>query len=229
MKKILLPVAALTMIIGATLLNSCTKDDTTAPVITLNGSGATLTLDLGDTYTEAATASDDKDGDITSSIVKTGTVNTSQVGEYVIKYNVTDAAGNSAQEVTRTVKVRSDRLAGTYAISNVVSGGPGVGTWTYTVTVTQSSTDYNKLNISNFSGWGAAVTVYILVSGANITVPSQHPTGVPAGSEGTAEGTSGTYSVTGASTSLCKINTLNYNWSYDTSGIDNCSETWTKQ
>lgn len=229
MKRILLSVAALAFIFGVTL-TSCTKDDITSPVISLDGS-ATVTLDLGDTYTDAgATANDDKDGDLTTSIVTTGvtSVNTNQVGTYTIKYNVTDAAGNSATELTRTVIVRSDRLAGTYTVSCVISSGPGAPGWDGTVTVTQSSTDYNKLIIANFSGWGAAVSGYILVSGSNITVPSQHPTGVPAGSEGTAAGTSGTYSVTGASISLCKVSTLNYSWTYDTGGVDVCTETWTK-
>ncbi|HNW98050.1 MAG TPA: DUF5011 domain-containing protein [Bacteroidales bacterium] len=222
MKKILLSVAALAFVFGVTL-TSCTKDDVTAPVITLTGA-ATITLDLGDTYTDlGATATDAEDGDLTTSIVPTSTVNTSQVGMYTVKYNVTDAAGNAADEVTRTVYVRADKLVGTYNVSCVISSGPGAPGWDGTVTVTASSTDYNKLVIHNFAGWGDPVVATITVSGANITVPSQHPTGVPSGSEGTAAGTTGTYNGT-----TFKINTLNYTWTYDTGGIDVCAETWTK-
>jgi hypothetical protein len=83
--------------------------DTEAPVITLNGS-STLDLELGDTYTElGATATDNVDGDLTSSIVVGGdVVNTSLVGSYTVTYNVSDAAGNAATEVTRTVNVNAD-------------------------------------------------------------------------------------------------------------------------
>jgi|GEM_PF-1275644 len=81
--------------------------DTTAPVITLIGS-ATLTITEGDTYTdEGATANDIVDGDITTDIVKTGEVDTTTAGTYYITYNVSDAAGNPAEEVIRTVTVEA--------------------------------------------------------------------------------------------------------------------------
>ncbi|MBT8246026.1 MAG: DUF5011 domain-containing protein [Winogradskyella sp.] len=84
--------------------------DTEAPVITLNGSSA-ITLDLGDTYTEqGATATDNVDGDLTSSIVTTGTVNINVAGTYVVIYSVSDAAGNNAS-ATRTVTVNPDTTA----------------------------------------------------------------------------------------------------------------------
>ena len=79
--------------------------DTTNPVITLNGSNPT-NVNVGETYTELATASDNNDGNITSDIVITGSVNTSVSGSYTLTYNVKDAADNSATEVTRTVVVK---------------------------------------------------------------------------------------------------------------------------
>ncbi|WP_345278251.1 immunoglobulin-like domain-containing protein, partial [Litoribaculum gwangyangense] len=55
-----------------------------------------------------ATASDNKDGDITANIVIGGDiVNTNIPGSYIITYNVSDAAGNAATQVTRTVNVTS--------------------------------------------------------------------------------------------------------------------------
>ena len=54
--------------------------DTTAPVITLTGS-ASVTLNIGDSFTDSgATASDNIDGNLTSSITSSGTVDTSVVG-----------------------------------------------------------------------------------------------------------------------------------------------------
>ena len=78
--------------------------DTTPPVITLNGS-STIQLTVGDSWTDpGATATDETDGDITSSITVNGTVDTSTVGTYTLIYNVADAASNTAS-VTRTVVV----------------------------------------------------------------------------------------------------------------------------
>lgn len=80
------------------------KADTTLPVITINGNNP-LTLKVGETYTElGAKATDNKDGDITSKILITGTVNTAVAGTYTITYTVSDAAGNTAT-ASRTVKV----------------------------------------------------------------------------------------------------------------------------
>ena len=79
-------------------------EDTTPPVITLNGD-AVVTIECGTgTYTElGATASDLVDGTVTVAI--TGSVDATMAGSYVIAYNATDAAGNAAEEVTRTVNV----------------------------------------------------------------------------------------------------------------------------
>ena len=60
-------------------------------------------------YTDAgATATDNYDGDLTSSIVTVNSVDTSVVGSYTVTYNVSDAAGNAATQVTRTVNVTAD-------------------------------------------------------------------------------------------------------------------------
>ena len=82
--------------------------DTTAPVITLIGD-STINLNLGDNYNEqGATATDDLDGDITANITIAGDiVDTNTAGTYVVTYNVTDAAGNNAAQVSRTVNVIS--------------------------------------------------------------------------------------------------------------------------
>jgi hypothetical protein len=79
--------------------------DVTPPVISLLGS-TPVSIELGSTYTDAgATALDNIDGDITGSIVPTSTVNTAAVGSYTVTYNVSDAAGNAATPVVRTVNV----------------------------------------------------------------------------------------------------------------------------
>jgi len=90
---------------AAEVTRTVTVVDTTVPVITLLGEDP-ITIEVGDTYTDAgATATDNFDGDITSSIVTVSTVNTAIVGVYSVTYNVTDTNGNAAAEVTRTVTV----------------------------------------------------------------------------------------------------------------------------
>ena len=87
--------------------------DTTEPLIILLGEEA-VELVVGDTYTdEGATASDPPSPsatdeqviDLTDQIVVNNPVDTNIVGKYNVTYNVIDAAGNPASEVTRFVTV----------------------------------------------------------------------------------------------------------------------------
>ncbi|MDA9985253.1 DUF5011 domain-containing protein, partial [Flavobacteriaceae bacterium] len=81
--------------------------DTTPPVITLNGP-STLLITMGDNWTDpGATASDNVDGDLTSSITSSGTVDTSTTGSYTLIYSVSDTVGNTSS-VIRTVIVSLD-------------------------------------------------------------------------------------------------------------------------
>ncbi|MDD5699946.1 MAG: DUF5011 domain-containing protein [Candidatus Nanoarchaeia archaeon] len=88
-----------------------------APVISLIGANP-VTITKGGTYTEfGATAADVEDGNLTASIIISGSVNTNAVGTYFITYSVTDSAGNAVSAV-RTVKV--------VASSGGDSGAPSV-------------------------------------------------------------------------------------------------------
>jgi prepilin-type N-terminal cleavage/methylation domain-containing protein len=76
--------------------------DNLAPVITMSGDNPII-LNQFVTYTDfGATATDNIDGDLTTSIISTGNVNTSMIGESTITYRVTDSAGNVATAI-RTV------------------------------------------------------------------------------------------------------------------------------
>ena len=79
--------------------------DTTVPEITLNGE-ATVQVEAKGTYVDAGvSAMDSYDGDLTGSVVTTGTVEVNSVGTYVLSYNVSDSSGNIAIEVRRIVTV----------------------------------------------------------------------------------------------------------------------------
>ena len=75
-------------------------------MITLTGDNP-QTIEFGEGYTELnATATDRVDGDLTGSIViDSSAVNINRVGDYSVTYDVTDTAGNAAEQKTRTVRV----------------------------------------------------------------------------------------------------------------------------
>jgi len=94
----------------ATITRTVHVVDEEKPVITLNGS-ATVTIEYGYGYNDAgAKAQDNYDGDLTSKIQVVSNVNPDKIGTYTVTYNVTDANGNVAQTVTRTVKVTAASL-----------------------------------------------------------------------------------------------------------------------
>ena len=104
------------------LLGGCggsSNNDVTAPVISLEGA-ASVSLEAGTAYTDAgATATDNIDGSITSSIVTVNPVDIDTVGTYTVTYNVSDAAGNAATAVTRSVEVVEPVLTGYFTDSAV--------------------------------------------------------------------------------------------------------------
>lgn len=85
--------------------------DHTAPIIKLNGSSV-VSVSTNEAYTEqGATATDNKDGDLTNKITKEGNVDTSKDGEYTITYSVADNNGNKST-IKRTVFVGESKATG---------------------------------------------------------------------------------------------------------------------
>ena len=79
--------------------------DTVAPVITLIGS-ENMQVDKNSRFVDPyVTAIDDVDGDITSKVNTTGSVNTSKVGTYELVYTVHDKARNKATKIRKVVVV----------------------------------------------------------------------------------------------------------------------------
>ncbi|WP_420571380.1 S8 family serine peptidase [Kordia sp.] len=155
--------------------------DTEAPVITLNGA-ATITLTVGDSFTDpGATATDNVDGNLTSSIVVTGSVNTAVEGTYTLNYNVSDAAGNAATQVSRTVNVNA---ASTGSCAGQVSSFPysegfenTLGAWTQSTaddinwTVDASGTPSNNTGPS--SATEGSYYIFVEASGNGTGYPNK--------------------------------------------------------
>jgi M6 family metalloprotease-like protein len=79
--------------------------DAVPPVITVLG-GDPLTHEAATPYTDpGATASDDRDGDLTGAIAVANPVDPSVPASYLVTYDVSDSAGNAAAQATRTVNV----------------------------------------------------------------------------------------------------------------------------
>ncbi len=104
-KPALLLISLISLLFLLFIQESCKKKDkdTTKPEITITGSNPVTTC-VGVPYVDAgATATDDKDGDITSQIKVTISVDTSQEGSGTVNYEVSDAAGNKATAVRQVI------------------------------------------------------------------------------------------------------------------------------
>ena len=116
--------------------------DTTVPIITLTGD-ASVTIEVGSTYTDAgATATDNYDGDITEDIVTVNNVDTDVVGAYTVTYNVSDSSSNAATEVTRTVNV----------VDTTVPVITRLGEATVTIEVGTTYSDAGATALDNYDG-----------------------------------------------------------------------------
>lgn len=105
-------------LIGLIALSSCQPKDDVAPIITLTGD-TLVNHPLNQAYTDAgATAQDETDGNISSSIFVNNPVDVNRIGEYLITYSVVDQGGNEALEKHRRVKVynQAEDFEGKYSI-----------------------------------------------------------------------------------------------------------------
>ena len=126
--------------------------DTLPPVITLTGS-ASVTIEAGADYADAgATAYDTLDGAITVEVENK--VNAQVPGSYLVSFTATDAAGNAAVEVTRTVIVEETNILPLVitSISTAANGDVSL-TWNSREGQTYAILAKNNLNESDISLW----------------------------------------------------------------------------
>ena len=169
--------------------------DNVAPVITLLGT-TPVTLEQGTIYTDAgATALDNVDGTITANIITVNPVDTNTVGQYTVTYNVSDAAGNAATEVTRTVNVTVptpptdpdwlEKDGNTYSVgSSSVEVDPALGV---VVVVTADKVTFTKTDTS-----GNEIYIDMLSDGTIKTGYRQGGVDVPTATTAFAPGTKAT-------------------------------------
>jgi trimeric autotransporter adhesin len=145
---------------------SVTVEDTTPPVITLLGDNP-LTLLMNSTYTEpGSTVTDAVDTGLTTTV--TGTVDTSDVGSFILSYDVTDTAGNVATTVTRTVNVE---VVEPTNVSFTVSGKHLNFIWDSSDALDHWRILHNPDGVSGFSAIASASNIIASATGYNLEIP----------------------------------------------------------
>lgn len=93
-------------------------NDTIAPVIALKGDNL-MNVSKNCVFVDpGAVAVDNVDGNISSKIIITGTVNTAIASAYVLCYNVSDNAGNAAITKTRIINVTNSTVVMTKLVKH---------------------------------------------------------------------------------------------------------------
>ncbi len=207
------------MIAGVLSFSSCKKDDTTAPVITVAGGNA-QSLSLNATWSNpTATATDDVDGDLSTSITVAGdVVNPNLAGVYNVTYTVADAAGNTATEtVAVTVANDASFLAGTYAADDTCQQS-----WVspYSMSWTASTTVNNAIVINNLSNFGTSYNINANRVGNTLTFPTPQTIG------GLGSFNSGNSTFTSSGTTVS--GTITWQWTDASSATEVCTTTMSK-
>jgi hypothetical protein len=134
--------------------------DTTAPVITLS-ENSTVTHEANTTYTDAgATATDGVDGSVTVST--SGTVDVNTLGAYTLTYSASDAAGNAATSVTRTVTVEDTTPP---IITSLTPKSGAIGS-----EVTITGTNFNPNASGNIVYFGGVIATVTSASSSQLIV-----------------------------------------------------------
>lgn len=80
---------------------------------------------IGNTYEEPGyNAIDNCDGDITDKVIVEGSVNTSKVGTYEIKYSVTDSSGNKTEKIRKVNVLDRNKVSNDKIIYLTFDDGP---------------------------------------------------------------------------------------------------------
>jgi GH35 family endo-1,4-beta-xylanase len=119
--------------------------DTKAPVITLSG-GSPVTMERGTAYVEPGfTATDAQEGNLTSQVTVTGSVNTAAEGTYTLTYKVSDSLGNKSSK-TRKVTVVYTRTADVIGLIGDVNNDGLIEGWDVTLIYYLNTWGEQKLN-----------------------------------------------------------------------------------
>jgi hypothetical protein len=205
--------AVFAIAIAGLIASGCKKSDGASPEITLAGD-MNMTVYKGQTYTDPGyTATDDKDGDITSKVSVSGTVGT-EIGNYTITYSVSDEAGNFTSKYRYVaVKYGNTYLAGTYTVTETSPFGSN----TYGASVTASTSNSSDFVFGSLSAPDPIVVSASIGSSTGINFVSAAQGGPVTNYSGSISETSGVVKLT-----MSYLRPIN-------GTTTNCNATWTKQ
>lgn len=155
----LLPAILLCTSVDFDDLNGNVTSDSIPPVITINGDNPD-TINVGESWEEPIViAIDNIDGNLTDSIKKEGTVDTSKAGDYKIYYEVSDLSLNTAEDslivvvIDTTTSNGDDSIPPTLTISGNNPDTINVGeAWTNPTATASDNVDGNLSDSVKISG-----------------------------------------------------------------------------
>ena len=160
--------------VSSLFIVGCSKDDTEAPIISLIGSNP-FQLEMLQTYSEpGATAEDNEDGDISSSINVNDTLIENRVpGTYNVYYSVSDAAGNqgtNSREIV--VYATNNAMVDSYSVIDICGTGAAADTFLYQQNIT--ATGASTITFNKFADYSSNTGITATVAGNGaITLPFQ--------------------------------------------------------
>jgi hypothetical protein len=156
--------------------------DTIKPVITLIGDNPQLVAN-GAVYVDPGAGVTDN-VDATRTVTGTGTVNTAIAGDYTLTYNATDAAGNVADPVLRTVRVAAP-LGTTYSSWLGVASPSDAAFWDYVYGATAPGTLSSGLRPTTvITGGNLVLTYYVRQNTLGLTVTAKTSVDLAGGAGG---------------------------------------------
>ena len=114
---------------AARVIRTVNVVDTTVPVISLTGDQEVRHQVWQAYLDDGATGIDSVDGNLTSSILLVNPVDLNQPGRYVLTYDLTDASGNAAQQISRTVEVYNSAPNDILLSGAILYENQPAGTW----------------------------------------------------------------------------------------------------
>lgn len=171
------PYLSLFLCLGLLLFSACKKEDFNRPEIKLQGEEILESV-LNQNYNDAgATAFDKEEGDISHKIIVSNPVNKDYASNYQVKFNVSDKAGNSADEVTRTVTIRNSASEGFDGIYSVLISTVGQNPYSYSEEIKASKTLNWRIDFSKFGDYpNASSNISADINGNLIEIPLQNIT-----------------------------------------------------